>query len=525
MKHFILILWIILLVFSPIIAHAQSQKIWEKSFPYFKIAAFQNTSSPSNKPMVDVKVDKGYKIIGGGGQITYNGNSGCLIYACYPSDSKTWTVRAKDHIDPCNSCIAKGWAIAIYDPCDEWDVIIKSNVSILDQHPSVSAIMEEGYVLTGGGAKIEYRDGKTPGVLLTASIPSDNKTWYGKGKDHSNNGKDSDTGTITSYAIGIKHRDNCGINIENKIWSAYSPKKNHPEQMVTIDTEYVLTGGGANTNFTGGGNLLTSTFPNLPNNWSATSKDHASVIEAVSLTVSAIGIRVNNNNRLKPLALLIGNSDYLPSKYPNCLTFDTLAKAISNLKEIKKNLEGYGIDVIEGYNLHTDSLNEVFYSFYKKINEGRYNFSMIIYTGHGFNSNGIDYIVPIDALKQISKKDCKSEKRKGEFLSNHSLDFDHFVRANRNYPSLIIIDACRTPVSSSRSNTAGKSSIFNVCTIRSGERGLESNGDLLNFLSAYLNSNKCLSLDVNQLISEIIQSPYQFIPEGAFNENYFITIH
>jgi hypothetical protein len=58
-----------------------------------------------------------------------------------------------------------------------------------------------------------------------------------------------------------------------------------------------MTGGGAQDNYGGAGNLLTASFPQSSDTWEARGKDHE-IVDLSSLTVYAIGIRPSHGGPL-----------------------------------------------------------------------------------------------------------------------------------------------------------------------------------------------------------------------------------
>ncbi len=248
--------------------------------PKIKIETFDNTSGSSNRPSVNVIVPEGYKIIGGGARVNYSG-AGCLITESYPNGN-SWITKAKDHLVG-NSASITAYAIAIYDPNNQWDVRVFQNTGSSANYPEATVKVDEGYILTGGGAKDNWSG---TGNLLTASYPVTSDTWKAKGKDHGS----ADRTNITVYAIGIKPAKKCSKKIENKIFQASSDVSNHPSGSVNITGNYIMVGGGTIANWSRAGNLLTSSYPSSPSVWSGSSKDQ-NFGESVSLDIYAIGIK------------------------------------------------------------------------------------------------------------------------------------------------------------------------------------------------------------------------------------------
>jgi len=248
--------------------------------PKIETKIFENTSDYSNRPAVKVVVPEGYKIIGGGARVNYSG-AGCLLTESYPNGG-SWIVKAKDHLVG-NSASISAYAIALYDPNNEWDVRVFQSTGSTANYPEADVRVDDGYVMTGGGAKNNWSGA---GNLLTASYPITDDTWKAKGKDHGN----ADRTNITVYAIGIKPAKKCSKILESKIFRGSSDVSNRPSGTVSITKNYFMVGGGTISNWSRAGNLLTSSYPSSNREWSGSSKDH-SYGESVSLDIYGIGIR------------------------------------------------------------------------------------------------------------------------------------------------------------------------------------------------------------------------------------------
>ena len=243
------------------------------------IQLFTSTSGATAHPSVELMVPTGFKILGGGAADHWNG-AGNLLTASYPKGPRTWFAAGKDHeiSDPAS---ITAFALAIYDPQDEWDVVIREETSAPLPHPQVVVPLPEGYVLTGGGAFVHYQGA---GNLLTASFPTGDSSWEARSKDHDI----PDPSKISAYAIGIRHRAG-KIQVRHNINQATGPTAQHPSARACCAGEFTLTGGGAIDNWNGNGNLLTASFP-LGTCWLAAGKDHIHPSPS-TITAYAIGIR------------------------------------------------------------------------------------------------------------------------------------------------------------------------------------------------------------------------------------------
>lgn len=131
----------------------------------------------------------------------------------------------------------------------------------------------------------------------------------------------------------------------------------------------------------------------------------------------------------KRIALVVGNSNYKAQGM-------TLKNPKNDATDVAQKLRALGFDVISGIDVDRDS-------FYDKINEfGKkaqsYDVALFFYAGHGMQSNGINYLIPTDAIlteeDQIRQK-CVNANEVILCLQKAN------CRAN-----ILILDACRNNV-------------------------------------------------------------------------------
>ncbi len=125
------------------------------------------------------------------------------------------------------------------------------------------------------------------------------------------------------------------------------------------------------------------------------------------------------------LALVIGNNDY---RYES-----TLHSPVNDARDMAKVLRGFGFTVIDKYNLTQQAFDQVVQSFEKKLR--KYNVGLFYYSGHGLQSQGDNYLVPIDARIR-SAVDIKYTS----INANQILDKMEYANKHTN---LLILDACR----------------------------------------------------------------------------------
>ncbi|MGH8083920.1 MAG: hypothetical protein ACREPV_01410 [Lysobacter sp.] len=161
-----------------------------------------DTGETAAHPKSRVTLPTGYALTGGGARVNWSG-AGNLLTASYPVDSMTWEARSKDHSGASSANITT-YVIGIRPrSClPIWTgTSISSDEGGVAPHPAASISLPRGLLLTGGGARVNWRGS---GNLLTASYPivgSDgNAIWAAKAKEHSH----SSPASVTVYVIGLQ---------------------------------------------------------------------------------------------------------------------------------------------------------------------------------------------------------------------------------------------------------------------------------------------------------------------------------
>jgi hypothetical protein len=262
----------------------------KKAAQQLKVEIFSNSCPASNRPNPQVKVPDKYKLLSGGAKVTWNGK-GMLLTASFPESNNTWRALAKDH-EASDSGELTVYAMALYDPDGLWEVKHFQATSAPEAHPHAEVNVESGFVMVGGGAEVHWNG---EGNMLTASYPiletRDSKTsntWKAQSKDH----LESSPATITVYALGLRSKIGDYIKINQNCENTTSPQLSHPSETAAPGSEFVMVGGGAEVHWHDPGNMLTASYPNDSNDWTAQSKDHLKSSPA-TITAYAVGIQVS----------------------------------------------------------------------------------------------------------------------------------------------------------------------------------------------------------------------------------------
>jgi subtilisin family serine protease len=257
------------------------------------IAVFERTSSVPLSHNTDfaIPVPSDYVVIGGGA-LGKNSPQGNLLTASYPNTGLTaWLVSTKDHVNT-DPLAVRGWAIGLKIAGLSADQLrghltVSTATSGLVSHADITATLPSGFILVGGGFKVNWSGA---GNMGTASMPSGSTGWRARSKDH----MQSSPATTQAYAIGLR-ADIGGIgSFSSLAGSSLSAVASHPATTANVPAGYALAGCGALVNWSGSGSLLWRIQPlqvgGTQTACSVASKDHLESSPA-SINGYAIGLR------------------------------------------------------------------------------------------------------------------------------------------------------------------------------------------------------------------------------------------
>lgn len=227
-------------------------------------------------PVVHCDVDPDQVLVGGGAWAEYSGH-GALLTASYPENGEleTWIGKSKDHIRGDRHTLhvyAVGLELSgVSRRTLRSRVTMKQATSGSSVHPARTVSVPPGYVLTGGGARVNWSGS---GNLLTESYPTSDRTWKVKSKDHMRNSP----ATITAYAIGISTSYIPGFGSLRGQRRSTSGWTSHGVGAVTKNptSGWTTTGMGGKVAWSGAGRMLFKIKPNSGDGVDVSSKDHVS---------------------------------------------------------------------------------------------------------------------------------------------------------------------------------------------------------------------------------------------------------
>jgi hypothetical protein len=146
------------------------------------------------------------------------------------------------------------------------------------------------------------------------------------------------------------------------------------------------------------------------------------ILAVFVLTPPSYGQRLNNEKRL---ALVIGNG-----KYVYC---NELSNPTNDSKGMKAALQKVGFDVLEYENLNQAQMKKAIDEFGVKLKN--YSVGLFFYAGHGIQSKGYNYLIPVDANIQSEQQveyDCVQADRVLGLMEEAGSPVN-----------IVILDACR----------------------------------------------------------------------------------
>lgn len=160
--------------------------------------------SVAQHPEAAASIPPGYLLVSGGFHVNwfdFNPYGGNLATASFPEDESLWKARSKDHyvVSRANLTV---YAIGIKEklPVGKIERSIQAKNSESAPHPSATAEVLPGFVLTGGGADVHWRD---PGNMLwklRPAVETTNQDFNAGSKDH----QVTSPASLTVYSIGIR---------------------------------------------------------------------------------------------------------------------------------------------------------------------------------------------------------------------------------------------------------------------------------------------------------------------------------
>ena len=203
----------------------------------------------------------------------------------------------------------------------------------------------------------------------------------------------------------------------------------------------------------------------------------------------------DNNPRV---ALVIGNGNYVSS--------GTLPNPVHDAEEMSKALKNCGFTVTTVINGNKKQMNEAVNKFGQMLSSNKNATGMVYYAGHGIQSKGENYIIPIDAeigVEEDLQYECLNV---GKILAK--------MEAAKNPINIIALDACRNNPferswNRSTSNGNGLTGMNapegTIISFSTNPGNVASDGDGYNspYTTAFLNQLKKSGLSIEQVLKGV----------------------
>ena len=152
------------------------------------------------------------------------------------------------------------------------------------------------------------------------------------------------------------------------------------------------------------------------------------------------------------IALVIGNGDYETTGW-------ALTNPENDARLMKQSLEAVGFDVAMLLNATEDQMEDAFASHGARLRAGGQDaVGLIYFAGHGIQSEGYNYLIPVDANARTEQDVWAQAPRLGQALQH--------VRAAGNGVNFVILDACRNNPLPSSNRSAGSGGLAPVARSR-----------------------------------------------------------
>jgi Caspase domain len=144
----------------------------------------------------------------------------------------------------------------------------------------------------------------------------------------------------------------------------------------------------------------------------------------------------------KRIALIIGNSDYATAGWD-------LANPVRDAQLMKTTLEKVGFSVTLVTNADENAMEEAFQAHGERLKAaGREAVGLFYFAGHGVQSQGLNYLVPVDARARSEQDLWRQAPRLGDALQ--------YIESAGNAVNFVVLDACRNnPLPSVTRDVAG----------------------------------------------------------------------
>jgi hypothetical protein len=214
-------------------------------------------------------------------------------------------------------------------------------------------------------------------------------------------------------------------------------------------------------------------------------------MKKVSLCLLFFVLSLSSVAAQQKYALVIGNGSYR--------NLTRLNNPVNDANDMKTALQGLGFTVDTVTNGSRVQMEEAIERFKNRLSVSRNSYGFLFYAGHGVQSGGTNYLIPVDA-------DIRSESYLGDRAVSVQAMLDEINQAG-NELNVVVFDACRdNPFSWSRSGSRGLQVVNNqpadsiiVYATAAGSTAADGDGRNGLFTGQLLKNLKTPGLEVNEI--------------------------
>jgi hypothetical protein len=214
-------------------------------------------------------------------------------------------------------------------------------------------------------------------------------------------------------------------------------------------------------------------------------------MKRVSLVLLFFVLSLSSLTAQQKYALVFGNGAYR--------NLTRLNNPVNDANDMRTALQGLGFNVDTVINGSRVQMEEAIERFRNRLSVSRNSYGFLFYAGHGVQSGGTNYLIPVDA-------DIRSESYLGDRAVSVQAMLDEINQAG-NELNVVVLDACRdNPFSWSRSSTRGLQVVNNqpadsiiVYATSAGATAADGTGRNGLFTSELLKNLKTPGLEVNEI--------------------------
>lgn len=192
------------------------------------------------------------------------------------------------------------------------------------------------------------------------------------------------------------------------------------------------------------------------------------------------------------LAIVVGNSTYQNDRY------EDLSNAANDARKLAESLRRLNFEVITGIDVTAKDFAKIMADVEAQIEN--YDSVVLFYAGHGMQSNGLNYLLPVDTPIPESI----------EAITTHAIKLNNVINrlSNRERQTFVFLDACRNnPLGEGANNGLAQIEVgentFIAFATQPGNVTVDGTGDHSPFTTALLDNIEIPGLSISDMMIRV----------------------